>query len=177
MLIRKENNMQISPEEIDTIEDAGMLDQHPVRLIRTKGGFWICVGKPKGKLKEEAIGAGSHPAIVKFNVEKMYPDFQPAMMKSEYFSDSTVVEKHSHFLSDELRKSGYDLYSVQLDNDVDFHITKHHVATFSVNSKLENGTMVIKQMNVGKEFARALAGATTEKAMSCGASKVKLGVK
>lgn len=167
--------MQITPNEIDTVEDAGILDKSPVKLIRTKGGFWIAVGKPHGKLREEALAAGSHPAIVKYNLEKQYPGFQPSMMKSEHFNDTAVVEKHSHFLNDILRKSGHDIYSVQTENQIDFHITKHNVKVSSVTSHIEDQNLVFKELKIGKEFSRALAGATVEKAASCGALKVKIG--
>jgi len=166
--------MQVTSNEIDTIEEAGLLDGHPVKMIRTKGGFWICVGKPKGKYREEAIAAGSHPAIVKYNVEKQYPDFQPAMMKSEHFNSNTIVERHSHFLTEELRKSGHDIFSVQTDNEVNFHITKHFMRVASVGSTIDNGCMVIKNPQFPKEFARAISGATVEKAHSCGAKKVRM---
>ena len=166
--------MQITPEEISSIEEAGMLDNSPVKMIRTKGGFFIAVGKPKGKNKEEALSAGSHPAIVKFNIEKQYPGFQPSMMKSELLSDSTVVEKHSHYLSEDLRKSGHDVYSLQKGKNVEFHVTKNNIHVSSISAVIENDALTIKKMNSSKEFARALAGATAEKASSCGAIKVKI---
>lgn len=166
--------MQITPNEISSIDDSGMLDGSPVKMIRTKGGFFIAVGKLKGKLREEALAAGSHPAIVKFNLEKQYPTFQPSMMKSEGLSEVTIVDKHSHFLSDVLRKSGHDIYSVQDGNLVNFHITKHNMHVASVSSHLENQNLVFKEIKMGKEFSRALAGATVEKAAACGALKVKI---
>ncbi len=166
--------MQITPEEISSIEEAGMLDNSPVKMIRTKGGFWICVGKPKGKFKEEALSAGSHPAIVKFNVEKQYPDFQPALMKSELLSDNTIVEKHSHYLSDDLRKSGHDVYSVQKGDNVEFHVTKNNIGLSSVKGTIEKDTLRVQEFTISKDFTRALAGATTEKAMSCGARTIKI---
>lgn len=166
--------MQIQPNEVESIEEAGMLDGSPVKLIRTKGGFWIAVGKPKGKFREEAVAAGSHPAIVKFNLEKQYPNFQPAMMKSDSFSDTNVVERHSHFLSAELRKSGHDIYSVQNGKNIDFHITKHNVKISTINGSLEDNAIVLKKLDAPKEFARGLAGAATEKAMSCNASTLKI---
>lgn len=160
--------MQITPNEIDSVEDCGMLNQAPVKLLRTKGGFWIAIGRSKVGKSEEALSAGSHPAIVKYNLERAFPEFQPAMMKSELFSDSTKVEKHSHFLSDTLRKSGHDVYSVHSGEKIEFHVTKHNAKVSSVTGTLEKGAIVIKEMNVGKEFTRALAGATAEKALSCG---------
>jgi hypothetical protein len=169
--------MQIKPNEIESVEEAGELNKAPVKLIRTKGGFWIAVGKLKGKNKEEAIAAGSHPAIVKYNIEKQFPEFQPAMMKSEDLSDSSVVEKHSHFLSDDLRKSGHDIYSVQNGPEVNFHITKHNLEVSSVKASLIEDALVINEMKMDKSFARAMAGATTEKALSLNASKIRVGAK
>ena len=166
--------MQVTANEIDTIEEAGILDQAPVKLLRTKGGFWIAVGKPKGKFKEEALAAGSHPAIVKYNLEKQYPGFQASMMKSEAFNNVEIVEKHSHFLSDDLRKSGHDVYSVQNGNNIEFYITKYDVKVNSFTGSLENKELVVDKPQVSKEFVRALAGATSEKALMSGVSKVKV---
>ncbi len=157
--------MQVTPNEIDSIEEAGMLNGSPVKMIRTKGGFWICVGKPKGKYREEAIAAGSHPAIVKYNVEKQFPDFQPALMKSEYFIENTVVEKHSHFLSEDLRKSGHDVYSVQNGDQIEFHVTKHGLKVFCVEGYKNDKSVGLKKAQFPAEFARALAGAVIEKSV------------
>lgn len=166
--------MQITPNEVDTVEDAGMIDGSPVKLIRTKGGFWIATGKPRGKFKEEAIAAGSHPAIVRYQLEKQYPTFQPIMQKSENLADLAKVEKHSHYLSDSLRKSGHDIFSIQTPGKIEFQITKQNVTLHSVESQLKDGSMVFGKIGIGKEFTRALAGATAEKAVQCGA-KIRIG--
>src|SRR5271168_4514372 len=105
--------LSLQPDDIDTVEDAGILEGQPVKMIRTKGGFWMAIHKGK------VLAGGSHPAIVKHSVSKMYNSFQPAMCKSEGFEDA-VVEQHSHFLSDDLRKSGHDIYSIQTSNNVEF---------------------------------------------------------
>lgn len=163
--------MNITANEIDLIEDAGTLNKLPVKLLKTKGGFWIAVGSPNGK--EEAIAAGGHPAIVKYNLQKQYPGFQPIMMKSESV-DNSVVNKHSRHLSDELLKSGHDIYSVQNGTSIQFHITKHDMRVGMAKAELESDSVVIKEMNAPKEFSQALAGATSEKALSCGATKVRI---
>lgn len=165
--------MNITPNEVDTIEDAGVLDGSPVKLLKTKGGFWMAIGRPRGKYKDEAIAAGSHPAIVKYQIEKQYPTFQPAMMKSEAMGAQAKVEKHSHFLPDSLRKSGYDIFSIQSLNKIEFQVTKQNVTVHSVESQLEDGKMVFNELKIGKEFTRALAGATAEKALECGV-KIKI---
>lgn len=165
--------MQLTPNEIDSIEEMGVLDGNPIKLLRTKGGFFMAIGKPRGKYRDEALAAGSHPAIVKYNLERQYPNFQPAMMKSELLSDNSVVERHSHFLSDSLRKSGHDVYSVQNGERIEFQITKQNTKLYAVESAIKDGALTFGKMQIGKEFTRALAGATAEKAIQCGV-KIKI---
>lgn len=159
--------MDLKPEDIDTIEDAGILDGQPVKLARTRGGFWM--GICKGKV----LAGGSHPAIVKHSVSKMYPSFQPVMCKSEGFEDA-IVDQHSHFLSDDLRKSGHDIYSLHTANNVEFQITKNNLKVASVSGSIQNDSLIINEVQFPKEFAKALAGATTEKALDCKLKTIKL---
>ena len=166
--------MQITANEIDSIEDVGMMNGHSVKLLRTKGGFHIAVGRQLGKNQDEALAAGSHPANVKYNLEKQYASFQPVMMKSEVSLSPAVVTKHSHYLSEDLKKSGHDVYSVQSGTSIEFQITKHDVKIGSIQTTLEKDALVVNEMKVSKEFSHALAGATTEKALSCGAAKVRI---
>lgn len=166
--------MKISPNEIESIEDVGLMHGSPVKMLRTKGGFYIAVGRNQGKTQDEALAAGSHPAIVKYNLEKQYHSFQPAMLKSEVSLSAAVVTKHSHFLSEDLQKSGHDVYSVQSGTSIEFQVTKHDVKIGSIQATLEKDAIVVNDMKVSKEFSHALAGATTEKALSCGAALVKI---
>jgi len=166
--------MQIDPKEVAGIEEAGMLDGHPVKLVRLKGGFFIAVGKPRGKSKEEALAAGSHGAIVKFNIEKSYPDFQPVMMKSEGMHPA-VAESHSHFLSEDLRKSGHDIFSVKEGETVNFYITKHNMNVHVIESVLEKGELAVSLVKIDPSFVPALSGAVSEKALALGIGKVKVG--
>lgn len=166
--------MQLTPNEIETIEDAGMLNNSVVKLIKTKGGFWIAVGRPLGKLQEEALAAGSHPAIVKYNLERQHPTFQPALTKSELLSSPTKVEKHSRFLSEELIKSGHDLFSIQTNDHIEFQVTKQNAKLASAFGSIENGVLVLRDMDIGRQYVKALAGATAEKAISCGAQRIRI---
>lgn len=159
--------MSLKPEDIDTVEEAGVLDGQPVKLLRTKGGFFMAVYKGK------VISGGSHPAIVKHTISKMHPNFQPVMCKSEAFSDA-IVDRHSHFLSDELRKSGHDIYSIQINQDIEFQITKHNMKVASVNTQLQPDGLYIPEIKIPKEFTRALAGAATEKALACNSKTIKV---
>jgi len=167
--------MNITANEIDEIQDAGLMNGSPVKLLRTKGGFWIATGKMRNKNVEQALAAGSHPAIVKYNLEKQFPgEFQPILMKSEISLNPAIVTKHSQFLSEDLRKSGHDVYAVQTGSNIEFQITKHDIKVGNIKAALVNEALVVSEMNIQKEFSHAMAGATTEKALSCGASKVKI---
>jgi hypothetical protein len=159
--------LSLRPEDIDIIETGGMLDGQEVKLLRSRGGFWMAANY-KG-----VLAAGSHPAIVKHQLSKMFPKFQPAMCKSEAFADA-LVEKHSHFLSDELRKSGHDIYSIQDGADIEFQITKHNLKVASLQTYLNNDELHIPNISFPKEFSNPLAGATTEKALSCKAKTIKV---
>lgn len=165
--------MDITPNEIDSIEDIGLLHQNPVKMIRTKGGFHIAVGRPRGKMKDEALAAGSHPAIVKYNLEKQFVDFQPAMMKNEQSINPAVVNKYSDKLNEDLKKNGHDIYSIQNGAFIEFQITKQGIRIGSAKANLEKGEMVISEIDIPKEFANVLASVAVEKALSCGTSKVK----
>jgi len=158
--------MQLTPNEIDRIEEAGTLDGNPVKMLRTKGGFWIALGKKRNKASEEALAAGSHPAIVKYNLEKQYSGFQPALTKSEHGIEP-IVAKHSHYLSDDLRKSGHDIFSIQTGNAVEFQVTRQNATVASVNGYVDRENLSINELNIPKEFAKAMAGATVEKSIAC----------
>lgn len=160
-------SLSLRPEDIDTVEEAGMLDGQPVKLLRTRGGYHMAVYKGK------VISGGSHPAIVKHAVSKMYHNFQPVMCKSEGFEEA-VVDQHSHFLSDDLRKSGHDIYSIQTGANVEFQITKNNSKLASVSGSLQDNSLFIDELNFPKEFSKAMAGATTEKALDCKMKAIKV---
>lgn len=163
--------MKINANEIEHVEDAGELDGFPVKLVRTKGGFWMSIGRPRGQAAESVIGAGSHPAIVRYNVQKQFPTFCPQMAKSEGFQEEKV-DKHSHFLSDDLRKSGHDIYSVESGLNVHFLLTKHNVKVADISTHVEENNLVVTDLQHPKEATKAIAGAITEKALMMGAKKV-----
>lgn len=160
--------MNLTPDDIDTVEDAGILDGQTIKLCRGRGGFWFAVHKGK------VISGGSHPAIVKHSISKMFPNFQPAMCKSEGFEES-AVDSHSHFLSDDLRKSGHDIYSIQTGQNIEFQITKNNLRVASVTGSVQEDSLVINELNFPKEFAKAMAGAATEKALDCKMKKIAIG--
>lgn len=163
--------MQITPNEISSIEEVGTLSGNQVKMVRTKGGFWMAIARKKGKQAEECLAAGSHPAIVKYQLEKQFPEFQSSMMKSEGYIEPVVIS-HSHFLTNDLRKSGHDIFSIQTGPAVEFHITKHNNQIVVVNGEIEKDHLSIEKLNISKEFGKAMAGATVEKSLGC-----KIGLK
>lgn len=164
--IKGESGMKLTPNDILTVHEIGTINRNPVKLLRTKGGYWIAVGRKKGSVSEEPLGAGSHSAIVKFNLEKQYPDFEPALTKSEGGFEP-IVENHSHFLNEDLKKGGYDVYSIQTGNDIEFQITKDNLKISGTNGKIDVDYLCLDNLNIPKQFTKALAGATVEKAVSC----------
>jgi hypothetical protein len=163
----------ITPADIDTIEEIGSISGQPVKLIRTRGGFWIAVARLRGKPREEVLSGGSHSAIVRYKLAKQFPDFQSLLMKNENAMPITV-DKHSHFLCDDLRKSGHDIYSVQTESNVEFHVTKYNVKLAQINGTIGNDSLILSKINISPDFTRALAGAASEKALSCGLKRVSV---
>jgi hypothetical protein len=160
-------SLSLQPSDIDTVEEAGVLDGQTVKLLRTKGGFWLSVHNGK------VIAGGSHPAIVKHSISKMFPTFQPVMCKSEAFSDA-VVEQHSHFLSDDLRKSGHDIYSIQTGMNIEFQITKNNLKVASVTGSVQDDSLYIDELAFPKQFTKSLASAATEKALDSNLKTIKI---
>ena len=169
--------MKINSSEIVSTEVIGMLNGEPVKLLKTSGGLVIGMGSNRKGAAPEALSCGSHRAIVIWNIEQGHSNFQPAMMKSDSFSEKVSVEKHSHFLSDDLRKSGHDIYSIQKGPVVNFHITKFDLNVSSVKGQIDKKTLILSDLSIPKQFVSAMAGATAEKATSCGVSTVKVGAK
>lgn len=166
--------MKLTEKDIDSIENFGELNGKEVKLLKTKGGFHIVMGIRPGSKEEECLTAGSHPAICRFNMQKQFKSYAPSMMKSASYNDMAVVENHSHFLSPELRKSGHEIHSIQSGHQISFHITKCGIKVADVESYVQDDTMVFPSLTAPKEFARGLAGASTEKAKAVGATKMKI---
>lgn len=136
--------IEIKPSEISDIDSLGILDGEDVKLVRTAGGLYIAVGKPRGKQKEEVLAAGSHPAIVRYNIEKSFKNFQPSLMKSEGQMQDLVSEM-SDLLSDEMKDKGYDFYIIKKSNQVDLVLTKSQVEVLKYEGHLVENELVISK--------------------------------
>lgn len=115
----------IRPEEIDFIEEIGDINGSPVKLIRVVGGFFAASGKSPNESRDSVLAAGSHPAIIKFELQKKYgKNFREHLNKSESKLEPIVFEK-TNFLSSDLIKKGYSLYSMVAGSDVSIILSQY----------------------------------------------------
>jgi hypothetical protein len=163
--------MKIHETDIASVEPFGMMDGKQVNLVRTKGGLNLatCVD---GKGVDSVLGAASHQAILCYTIEQRFPSFQPMIMKSEGIKLS--AESHSHFLSDDLRKSGHDIYSVQNGSEIEFFVTKQNIKVGSANASIQKDVLAINSLNISKEYVNAVSSAVSEKALCVGLKGVRL---
>jgi hypothetical protein len=163
--------MKIGKDEIASIEPFGMIDGNPVQLNCLKGGLNLAVLTNKNG-EDSVIGAASHRAILCYSIEQKFPNYHPPIMKSEGLTFN--AESHSHFLTDDLRKSGHDIYSVQEGNSVDFYVTKLNIKVAVINSSVKDNQLVIDSYNLPREFVAGMSGAVSEKALGSGLKGVKV---
>lgn len=121
--------MEIRPSEISNVESIGSLDGEDVKMIRTLGGLYLVVGKPRGKSQQEVLSAASHGAIARYNVEKSYKNFQPNMMKSET-GEIEIVTGMTGLLPKKMIENGFDFYAIKKSESVDLVLTKSQVGIF-----------------------------------------------
>jgi hypothetical protein len=170
--------MELKPNEIEAVEQIGQLNGSPVRMVKTIGGFWIVVGKPKGKGQEEALAAGSHPAIVKYNVEKQFSEFQPTLAKSELTGSSENVRGYTELLPQEMRKGGYEMYSLSKGSTIDYILTKHGAQVHSFHAEVSSESLKFKKSDKPlneniKGFSRAVSVVATQQAKESGKKYVE----
>lgn len=116
--------MKINSDELESVDVIGFMDGDEVKMVKTVGGLYVAIGKNKGK--EEVLSAGSHPAIVRHNLQKTYIRFRPSLMKSER-QEQEYVSKMTALLPKDMTKSGYDLYTIKKSNYVDILLTRQNI--------------------------------------------------
>ena len=161
--------MDIHPNEIVSKELIGTLKDKPITMLRTRGGLYMATDG------SSVMAAGSHQAIVRHHMAKQHSEFKPALMKSASSLDNLSLISHSQFLSEDLKKSGYDIYSLQTGSYVNFHLTKHGMDIHVVNSTLKDNSLLVKTLPLESRFTKALSGAIAEKALMSKANKVTIG--
>lgn len=169
--------MELKPNEIEEVENIGQLGGHPVKMVKTIGGFWIVVGRPKGKERDEALAAGSHPAIVKYNVEKQFSDFQPVLAKSEAESASNVTG-FTELLPHDMRKSGYEMYSLSKGSEIDYILTKYGSEVHSFKATMSGESLKFTKAEKSlpeslRGFSRVVTAVATRHASQAGKKYVE----
>lgn len=158
--------MEIRPSEIDSVDSIGDLAGEQVKLVKTKGGLYIAVGRPRGKNKDEVLAAGSHPAIVRYNIQKAFSGFQPSMMKSEAGIES-IVAGVSDLLPKQMQNDQYDLYVIKKSNQVDFVLTKSQVEVLKFEGHLIDSDLIVfkPEKLVTADIAPAVSAVSSAAAM------------
>lgn len=141
--------MDIRPEEIKSIKSIGTLNGDEVKLIHLHGGFNVAIGKKNKEAKKaEALAAGSHPAIVSFQLEKEFKkDFAPAIHKSE-ISQLEKVECYNNVVSNDLVTKGIEVYTLSKDHVIDFVVTNQGIDLGVCRTRVEGDVLKIYDTNV-----------------------------
>lgn len=162
--------MDIDPKEVEYIKVIGKLFDDDVKLIKTVGGFHVCVGKKnKNSRKPEPLAAGSHQAIVAHQVSREYgSDFQPSIFKSEHEALERV-EKKTEYLPSDIIANGVDLYTLTKNDSFKFVLDRYGVALAEYQAEASNGSLIVKSVNfkhgikADKRVAEAISRAMTDK--------------
>jgi len=160
--------MDIFPSEIDTVSVIGDMDGEPVKMVKTIGGLYMAVSK-KNK-KDAVLGAGSHAAIVSYNIKKANPSIKLSLMKSEGYS-SAVVHDLTSLLSLSDRQKGYDLFKIEENGKTTISLSKFASEKGSVELSEENGHLVCNKklspesMSFLKPISEAMVRHAAQKGM------------
>ena len=171
--------MEIKPNEVEEVKVIGKLNGDDVKLVKTHGGFHIAMGKKDKKSnKAEALAAGSHQALVAYQIEKMHgQDFEPTMFKSEA-ERLPKVEDKSDMLPDMAKNAGLEVYILSKFNHVDFVICKNNVELAKYETEHSGQEMTVKDysfrssLSPNKFVSQVLAKAIDEKMKELGLTKV-----
>jgi uncharacterized protein YcsI (UPF0317 family) len=135
--------MEVRQEEIKNIKTVGRLYDEDVKMIVTKGGLHIFVGKRSAYGKAEAIGAASHPALGLYHIGKTYTNFEPILAKSEEEKLPFVTDCSSLLTKDMIDK-GIELHKLNKNNQIDFVLSKHGLTLGEYKTEVVNNNLVIK---------------------------------
>lgn len=172
--------MEIKPNEVEEVKVIGKLHGDDVKVVKTYGGFHIAMGKKEKKSnKADALAAGSHGALVAYQIEKMYgTDFEPAIYKSEA-DQLPKVEDRTDSLPDMVKNAGIEMYVVSKFNNLDFIMCKNGVELVKYETQAENGDLVIKNhasrdsITPNKFVAKTFAEAMDSKLKELNLKKVR----
>jgi hypothetical protein len=172
--------MEIKPDEVEEVKIIGKLHDDDVKLVKTKGGFYVAVGKKKKESnKADALAAGSHQALVAYQVEKIHGNsFQPTISKSEK-DRLPEVEDMTKILPDQAINSGLELFVLEKYNHIDFVFCKHNIELAKYETSYEKDILKIKNYNFkgfispNKFVSEAIAYAMQKKMKDLGLDKIE----
>lgn len=171
--------MEIKPNEVEEVKVIGKLNGDDVKMIKTQGGFHVAMGKKDKKShKAEALAAGSHQALVAYQIEKMHgAEFEPCIYKSEA-EQLPQVEDKSSVLPDMAKNSGIELYVLSKFNHIDFILCKNNIELAKYETEYSGQDLTVKDysfrssLTPNKFVSQALARVMDEKMKELGLNKV-----
>lgn len=172
--------MEIKPNEVEEVKVIGKLHGDEVKVIKTLGGFHVALGKKdKNSKKADALAAGSHGALVSYQIEKMYgSDFEPAIFKSEAEQLPKVEDKTAQ-LPDMMKSAGIEMYVVSKFNNLDFIMVKNGIELAKCETESRGSDLVIKRqvqrdsISPNKTLAQMFASVFEAKMKELNLKKVK----
>lgn len=135
--------IEIKPSEIEKVDELGTLDGEKIKLVKTKGGLYLAIGKARKQSNPEVLAAGSHPAIVRHNIQKSFAQFQASMMKSEELGTDAEVAELSDLLLKSESEQGFGLYVVKKHNTFDIILTKNEEEVISCQAMAAEDDLIL----------------------------------
>lgn len=172
--------MQIKPEEVEEVKVIGRLYGDDVKMVKTKGGFHIAMGKKeRNSRKADALAAGSHAALVSYQLEKMHGhDFEPAIFKSEA-DQLPEVEDKTDILPKEAQNAGIELFILNKSNNLDFVMCKHGLELAKYETEYTADELIVKNysfrksLSPNKFIAEAMSNIMNDKMKELNLNKIK----
>lgn len=172
--------MQIKPEEVEEVKVIGRLYGDDVKMVKTKGGFHVAMGKKDlNSTKADALAAGSHGALVSYQLEKMHGhNFEPSIFKSEA-DQLPKVEEKTNTLPIEAQNAGIELFILNKSNNLDFVLCKHGLELAKYETEYTADELVIKNhtfrpsLSPNKFVAEAISTVMDEKMKELKLKKVR----
>jgi len=137
----------IDPAEVSEVSTIGELNGEEVKLVKLRGGFYIGI-KAGRDGNNDPLAAGSHPAIVKYSIEKKFSGaYHPNMMKSEAFNESKIIPL-SNNLNPEMWDKGFRMNMAKDEGSITLSLALKNieVAKFEVVHKGE--TVSLKEWSI-----------------------------
>lgn len=136
----------IHPKDIESCEVVGKLNGSDVKLLKTKGGFHMFIGKKDKQGGDIVLAGASHKAIGMYKMGKDYSGFQPNLQKSESDALPSVTEIPND--------SKYELYTLEKGEFKAISACRCGLEVMSVLLKNEDGAYYTHSIDV--ELAKKL---------------------